>query len=335
MLSYAFRILQHSNYESLAAEEFSHTEDLFAAILAKGVSRQLKQGLYKEYICKEEELSILKGKLSLQGTIRNRIQRKPRLSCEYDELTENNIYNQILKTAMVQLVRNSNVKKERKVMLNKLLIFFSDVFLVDPKEIEWRRLEYHRENRNYEMLMNICYFLMDGMIHTTEDGMYKAFGFTEEHMARLYEKFILEYYKQHYAGKLKAKAAQVKWNLTGENEESMIRFLPEMQTDIMLQKEDRILIIDAKYYGKTMQEQFDKKSLHSSHVYQIFAYVKNQDKNQTGKVSGLLLYAKTGESITPDYSYEIGGSRIGAKTLDLNCEFERIKEQLDEIAAGI
>lgn len=46
MLSYAFQILKQSNYENVAAEEFDKVQDLFAAILAKGVAKQLKQGLY-------------------------------------------------------------------------------------------------------------------------------------------------------------------------------------------------------------------------------------------------------------------------------------------------
>lgn len=52
MLAYAFRILRQKNYDEIAAEEFDDIQDLFAVILAKGVSQQLKQGLHKEYITK-------------------------------------------------------------------------------------------------------------------------------------------------------------------------------------------------------------------------------------------------------------------------------------------
>ncbi len=34
------------------------------------MANQLKQGLYKEYILQSEELSVLRGKLNLQGTIK-------------------------------------------------------------------------------------------------------------------------------------------------------------------------------------------------------------------------------------------------------------------------
>jgi 5-methylcytosine-specific restriction enzyme subunit McrC len=64
---------------------------------------------------------------------------------------------------------------------------------------------------------------------------------------------------------------------------------------------------------------------------QIFTYVKNLDKEQCGDVSGMLLYARTNEAIQPDNDYIIGGNKISVKTLDLNCEFNVIKIQLDDI----
>lgn len=333
MLSYAFQVLKQSNYENIASEEFEKVQDLFAAILAKGVARQLKQGLYREYVTKHEDLSIMRGKLDMPGTIQNRIQRKQKLACEFDELSEDNLYNRILKTTMHYLIRDSYVNADRKAALNKVLVFFDGVGQLEPSGIAWSVLHYQRSNKNYEMLLNICYFVLEGMLQTTENGEYKMAAFSDEHMARLYEKFILEYYRQEHKELTEAKAAQMKWDLRGENDESMIRFLPAMQTDIYLRKGDRILIIDAKYYGRTLQQQYDKYTLHSGNVYQIFTYVKNQDRDNAGNVSGLLLYAKTEETVTPDCTFNIGGNQIGAKTLDLNTDFRVIAGQLDKIAA--
>lgn len=332
MLSYAFQILKQSNYDEVASEKFDNAQDLFAAILSKGIGQQLKQGLYREYVTKNENLSVMRGKLDMPNTIRNRIQRKQKLACEFDELSENNLFNQILKTAIRYLLSNDGVDGERKIALKKVLVFFDEIELLEPSEIAWSRLHYQRNNKNYELLMNVCYFVLDGMLQTTEKGEYKMTSFSDEHMARLYEKFILEYYSQHHTYLSEVKAGQVKWDLVGDNSESMIRFLPTMQTDIMLRLNEKILIIDAKYYGRTLQKQFDKYTLHSNNVYQIFTYVKNQDKNNTGDVAGILLYAKTDEDITPDVMFNMGGNQIGAKTLDLNKEFSLIVAQLDKIA---
>lgn len=332
MLSYAFQILKQSNYDEVASEKFDNAQDLFAAILSKGIAQQLKQGLYREYITKNETLSVMRGKLDMPETIRNRIQRKQKLACEFDELSENNLLNQILKTTIHYLLIDDGVDFERKVALKKLLVFFDGIEQLDPSEIPWSRIHYQRNSKNYELLINVCYFVLDGMLQTTEKGEYKMAAFSDDHMARLYEKFILEYYHQHHTYLTEVKAGQVKWDLVGENSESMIRFLPVMQTDIMLRLKDKILIIDAKYYGRTLQKQFDKYSLHSGNVYQIFTYVKNQDKDNTGNVAGVLLYAKTDEDITPDCMFNMGGNQIGAKTLDLNKEFPLIAAQLDKLA---
>ena len=50
MLSYSFTTLNQSNYEEVAKEDFDNIHNLFAAILAKGIGQQLKQGLYREYL---------------------------------------------------------------------------------------------------------------------------------------------------------------------------------------------------------------------------------------------------------------------------------------------
>ena len=333
MISYVFQVLKQSNYSDVAAEKFEHAQDLFAAILSRGVARQLKQGLYREYIIRNETLSVMRGKVDMPETLRNRVRREQKLACEFDELSENNHFNQILKTTIQYLVRDNGVASERKAVLKKILVFFDGIETLEPSKIRWSTLHYQRNNRSYELLMNICYFVLDGMLETTDKGNYRITGFSDEHMSRLYEKFILEYYRCHHTYLTEAKAAQVKWNLDGENTESMIRFLPVMQTDIFLRLNEKILIIDAKYYGRTMQKQFDKYTLHSGNIYQIFTYVKNQDRDNTGNVAGVLLYARTDEAVTPDCMFRMGGNLIGAKTLDLNVDFKVIASQLDKLAS--
>lgn len=332
MLSYAFQVLQQSDYQSIAAEDFEHVDDLFAAILAKGTARQLKQGLYREYISQTETLSVLRGKLDLPGTIRIRSQRKPQVSCTFDELSEDNLYNQILKTTLYVLLKCETVSPARKSALKKVLVFFDPITALFPARIPWNQLHYQRNNQNYEMLLNLCYFVLHDMLQTTEDGRYKMAAFSDERMAKLFERFILEYYRQHHTYLTEARSAQVSWNLTGEQDAFAARFLPAMQTDIFLRFQEKVLILDAKYYSKTLQQQFSKSTLHSSNLYQIYTYVKNQDVLHSGNVAGMLVYAKTQEAITPDFLFDLDGNPIGACTLDLNRDFGQITAQLDAIA---
>ena len=327
MLSYAFQELRRNNYDYISGEDFEHIHDLFAEILYKGISFQLKQGLYREYVERHETIPVLKGKLDIKETIKNRVARKQVLSCEFDELSEDNVFNRILKTTAGILIRQRNVSSQRKSQLKSLMPFFDGVGLVDPFNIHWNTLRFQRNNQTYKMLMNICYFILDGMLLTTETGSYKMATFSEEHMSRLFEKFVLEYYRAHHKG-LSAYPDQITWDIDN-TDSAVIAFLPSMKTDITLHKGDRTLIIDTKFYGHMMQEKFDKKTIHSGNLYQIFTYVKNKDKDNTGNVTGMLLYARTQEEIAPDMDAVFGGNRILVKTLDLNCDFPVIRFQLD------
>ena len=327
MLTYAFQELKQNNYEEIAGEEFEEIHDLFAEILLRGISFQLKQGLHKEYISCHGSLSTLKGKLDICGTVNNLMRKQQKIDCEYDELSENNKFNQILKTTVQFLLKHPKVKLDRKAALKRLMLFFSDVEAVDILTINWTTMRFDRNCKTYRMLLYVCYFILDGMLMTTERGAYKMKEFSDEHMCRLYEKFVLEYYRKHYP-ELKAKATQIDWNI--DKEQSTSSILPIMRTDIMLTFKERTLIIDTKYYSRSMQSQFDKRTIHSNNLYQIHSYVMNYDTNHTGKVDGMLLYAKTEEDITPDGQTTFrDGNVIYYRTLDLNQNFENIKKQLD------
>ena len=327
MLAYAFQELRQNNYTEIDGENFIDIYDLFAEILAKGISFQLKQGLHREYIHKKESRTSLRGKIDLNETISLRTRNSNLVGCEYDELSENNIYNRIIITTVNILLRHADVKKTKKASLRKLMLFFSNVQPVALKDIHWNLLRFDRNNRSYRMLLYICYFILDGLLMTTEEGQYKMREFSDEHMNRLFEKFVLEYYKKRHP-KLNASASRVDWNI--DKEESTESILPIMQTDIMLTGNGRTLIIDTKYYSKSMQSQYDKRTIHSNNLYQIHTYVTEQDKEHSGKVDGMLLYAKTEESIVPNGQMKLkAGNTIYFRTLDLNQKFSEIEKALD------
>jgi 5-methylcytosine-specific restriction enzyme subunit McrC len=329
MLAYAFQELKQNNYEDIATEDFDNIHDLFAEILVRGISYQLKQGLHREYITHHDSLTTLKGKLDINGTIDNRMKRNQQLYCYHDELSENCVFNKIIKSTVNALIHHSEVKKERRAELKKVLPFFSNVDMLDMSSIKWTTFRFDRNTRTYQMLLYICYFISQSILLTTDAGKVKMKEFTDEHMCRLYEKFILEYYRKHHS-ELHAEAGQIGWNINREL--SDVCRLPIMQTDVMLHFPSRTIIIDAKYYGKILDEHFDKLSIHTNNWNQIQAYVYNFDKGHKGNVDGMLLYAKTQEQIVPDEKIVSNdGNVFYIKTLDLNQKFYMIEEQLEEI----
>lgn len=252
------------------------------------------------------------------------------LTCDFDELSENNLLNQILKTTVTLLLRNGKVQAKYKDDLKKKMLYFSNVEIIEPTGIKWSSIRFQRNNQTYRMLVSICQLIIEGMLITTDSGDYRLASFVDEQrMCRLYEKFILEYYSRHYP-EISVSASQIPWSL----DDGIGTMLPVMQSDIHLQRGNTVLIIDAKYYSHTTQSQFDKHTIHSNNLYQIFTYVKNrsyQFGEEKNTVSGMLLYAKTEEEIQPDNVYQMHGSQISVKTLDLNQSFAEIANQMDRI----
>ena len=330
MLSYAFYSLNDDKYNKIQTEEFENTSDLFAEILAIGVAKQIKQGLVKDYIDVSETTSSIRGKIEITESINSQSFLKKQLTCTYDEFSVNCYLNQILKSTM-NLLLKSDIQTSRKKKLKNILRYFSEVDLIDLRDVNWK-IRFERNNQTYRMLIGVCYLTVKGLLQTTKKGDVKLMNFIDDQlMSRLYEKFILNYYKKEHPS-INASASQIKWQLDDDED----YLLPRMQSDIMLSYLDKILIIDAKYYKNTTQSYYGVNMAHSPNLYQIFTYVKNKQlEDETLEVSGMLLYARTDEEILPNNTYKMSGNTISIKTLDLNQDFGLIKEQLDDIAFNL
>lgn len=216
-----------------------------------------------------------------------------------------------------------------------------EVILGEPLRLERLAVDIHDHytaacdadpDRVQKAMVAVCYLVLKSLLQTQSDGTTRLMDFLDEQrMCRLYEKFILEYYRKEHP-EVTASAAQIPWQL----DDGFGDMLPVLQTDIMLTKAEKVLIIDAKYYSRTTQVHFDVHTIHSGNLNQIFTYVKNKEaelKDQPHEVSGMLLYAKTDEEIHPNGSYLMSGNRISVKTLDLNQEFSEVAKQLNAIVS--
>ena len=326
MLSYAFKVLNEKSYKKIEVENFENISELLSEILAIGVSKQIKQGLVKDYIEISETTSSIKGKINITDSINGQSFIKGQLNCTYDEFSLNCYLNKILKSTFILLIK-SDISRKRKKKLKNLLMYFREVDLIDVNSINWK-IRFDRNNQTYKMLINICYLVINGLIHSEKVGDKKLMEFFDnQQMSSLYEKFLLNYFKKEHSNIL-THAPQIDWQI----DEGIDLLLPKMKTDVTLEYQNKILIIDAKFYSQNTLKNYGKNIHNTSNLYQIFAYVKNKKIEVQGKdieVSGMLLYVKTSQSIQPDSDYVMSGNKISVKTLDLNQDFSLIKEQLD------
>lgn len=331
MLAYSFGTLHQGALARIDGEKFETIHDMLCAILATGIASQARRGLYREYTECIESISTVRGKINLRDTLHNQMSGSHLVTCEVSELSVNNTVNRILKTTALLLIQHAEVDSRWKDRLRKTMWVFSDVDTIELQKVRWDHLCIDRCASSCQVLLGVCRLVQQGLLLTTEQGRYKLASFFDDaQMSQIYERFLLAYYKKEWPS-LNARAAHIPWAL----DDGFDTLLPVMRTDIMLHRENDVLILDAKYYGRTMQSYHNTRKIRSEHLYQIFAYVKNKEQafgSLPHTVSGLVLYAATEESVQPNQTYQMSGNRISVSTLDLNMPFSLIAGRLDAIA---
>ena len=139
MLSYAFKNLDSICNYNADCEEFENIQDLFSVILYKGISNQVKRGLYKEYIELQDKLTTVLGKININETIKTNSLSQKKLICEYDEFSENSYFNKVLKSTCLLLLKKGDIKPDNKSLLKKFLYILAKLMKLIYKEFRGQK----------------------------------------------------------------------------------------------------------------------------------------------------------------------------------------------------
>ncbi|MBE6457629.1 MAG: 5-methylcytosine-specific restriction endonuclease system specificity protein McrC [Alphaproteobacteria bacterium] len=332
MLAYALPALAGNGYTRVASEDFDHIHDLMASILITGLSHLYKRGLHHDYISVCDNLTTMRGQLNISETIRNKILLRHKLACNFDEFSDNNINNQIIKTTLIELLQSADVSTEHRNTIKKLLRPLWHINTICPSAINWSgtACKHHHKNSEYSALLTICRFVLNDMLHTTASGtntVLNTHDLLNDTLATIYQKFVLSYYQCHYPH-LHPYAPYIRWALSSS---TAPEYLPGMHTDVVLTNGLKTLIIDTKFYKNILSKHYDKDILNSGNIYQIITYVLNMATYKPN-VSGMLLYAQTDSNCPPPNKHQILNHEIAINILDLNQDFIQIQHQLNTIA---
>lgn len=330
MLCYSFygEQLKEKEEAELGSEAFDNIYNLFSLLLCLILKKQIKKGLHKEYVSTIDEIGTIKGRININQTINKNSLVKKRVICDFDEYSENCLLNKVIKTTLIYLIKSNKIGIKTKDALKRLLNYFSKVDLIDIKSIKWDQIKFNRNNMSYRYVVDLCKLILEGLIVSDKHGNNKFKEFLDDaRISAIYENFIKAYFRKHYP-KLKASSKKLYLtNMTVDN-------IPMMKTDITLEFEDRMLIIDAKFYNQILKENpiHGCKTISNAHLNQIFVYVDSQDPYKKGNVSGMLLYAQTINEPSISRDFSMIGHSIYIRTLDMNSNWEEIKSNLDNIA---
>lgn len=326
MLCYAWNRAEEVENLALKGIKGDNLYDLLSLVLCNSVSKIIKRGIYKEYISRNEETYSLKGKINFGESLKKNSFRNGRAYCEFDEFSDDIIHNQIIKATLYNILKCRDVAKNIKDKVMKLYHYFEHISTIKLNKTSFNQAKIHRNNRHYKFSMDICKLIYNDMIVDEVSGNVSFNYKEEEKLAYLFEEFVRNFYKIHLSNSHVCRE-NIKWDASGD----AMDFLPIMQTDITIKRDDEIIIMDTKYYTKTLVSNMGQDKYHSTNMYQMFSYLKNAEvKGELYKQSrGILLYPQVNKSL--DNIYEIQGHTLKICTVNLNDDWTSIHNRLLEI----
>lgn len=328
LLCYAWDCLPESELVDISTDGIEQPIDLLARVLVNGTRHLIRRGLERDYQSTSDEIPSIRGRVMVAQSARRFLFQQGRALCEFDELTVSTLPNQILKASLYRIAKSDEVDaklRHESGMLVRQLQEVADVKLSRPL---FRKIQLYGNSRFYRFVLHVCWLIMEQSLMDESKGDYRFRDFTqdEKQMARLFERFLFNFYRKEQS-EYKVKKERIYWQATSSDDPSL-EMLPTMETDISLRSLSRTLIIDAKFYSKTLQSYYSNESVHSANLYQIFSYLKNLELRGGNDVlaEGILLYPAVNSDISK--SYEVHGHKVRIETINLVQSWQNISESL-------
>lgn len=325
LLCYAWDQMEAGQVVETGATGHTELADLFGQVLANGTKRVLRQGLDRGYVTQEQATARIRGRIDFNTSVRQALLPRAQAHCAYDEFSRNVLHNRILRSTIQRLLRVEGISNTVCTELRLLNRRLGGIDPVPLTTATFGQVQLHAGNAFYRFLINVCELVAQNVV-PTEEGTgrrFRDFRREDAQMGRLFELFVRRFYT-HEQNRYTVSAPHIPWDLDGRPPDH----LPSMRTDIVLKSPRRALIIDTKYYSRTLQSHHGSQSYHSANLYQLFAYLKNaQTKGpEFDEAEGMLLYPTI--ATTLNESFSVQGHRIHVCTINLAQDWHDVRDDL-------
>ncbi len=333
LLAYAWDEFSAGDEVDLEAIEFRDIHDLLAWVLSRGIRRLASSGMDKSYVGTVDEIPRLRGRVLLADSFRRMTHRSGRLICTFDELSANTVPNQILRTTCDRLLRSDEIAAKVRSDIRHAQRLLNDITPTVITSQTFRRIQLHRNNRHYRLLLHICRMLHESWLPEEDSGggRFRSILTDDTRMPKLFEKFVLNFAKRHLAD-TRVGAERIRWHGIA-NDDEVSGVLPSMLTDVTLESKTRKTILECKFYREAFVTTHGAKRLHSMHLYQLNAYLQNKSKHDGWEdVNGILLYPAVAHHC--NYSFQLLGHDVRVCSIDLDLPWNEIEARLLQILSA-
>lgn len=234
---------------------------------------QVHRGLVRRYEGREENLSVLRGKLGVVEQVRLNAANPERLFCRFDEFQEDNSLNQVLKAAIRLLLKVSRELKNQR-LLAELLLVFEGASDCPRTSLPWHRVVFDRMSDRYKPCFKLAELFLKKTPPDVSGGGVQGFSLFFD-MNVLFEEYI---------GRIAARIFRpdgFKVSLQGPQrhlafDEDAKRKVFAMKPDVVGLRDDRAeWILDTKW--KQLSTKEAKDVVAQADLYQMYAYASCYD----------------------------------------------------------
>lgn len=328
MFCYAWEAFEHGAELATAAVGAATLLDLVAHVMEAGVRRLTRRGLDQGYAERTEPLRALRGAIRVGNSIPLLARRSPSLVCRYDERSLDVPHNRVVKAALARLRATAGLDPAIAARLGTLLPTLSGVADVPLRPEAFRQVQLYRHNAAYAFLIHLARLVMQAAIPEPggHGAQFRDVANDEASMRRVFEAFVRNLLAREQRT-FAVSSPRLAWDAGPEPGSGM---LPGMRLDILLAGAGRHVIIDTKYTVASTQSHYDRESMRSAHLYQLFAYLVNAEP-AIGHAEGILLYPADG--VAQEYEEVLRGHRVRVATVDLARPWMEVRQALLALAA--
>ena len=333
MISVVLDLALYDSDSSKAGKHSGSILEVLIGLFCHKLWQCVRRGMARQYEIRNDNLAMLRGRISMPEQIRLNLARPDRLACVFDEFSENNPLNQALKAAL-QVLRRVAKSQPNQRNLAELLFCFQDVDDVAPTAIDWSRAGTNRLSISYKPLLAMARLFIKGKSPDVVSGSGDGFALLFD-MNQLFEGYVGAVAKRVFSKEgLDVSLQGPKRHLARVASGSPVF---ELKPDIVVRGDDGIaFIIDTKW--KRLKEQVYREGVTSTDVYQMYAY-----STQYASPDVLLLYphhSDLGEWKPRRAEYWVHGvngsrdlnQRLSVSSLDLT-DLRAVPDQLMKILA--
>ena len=321
------------------ATPFERPLGLLAQVLLHATRRLLKNGLARAFASQEAELTSLRGRVELAPTLGRGLLERGHAICTFDELSVDSPLNQLLAQTLGLLASAATLPLALRREVRHVRQRFPAALLAapTPTPATFRALRRQRPRNQEAFLLHICELVWQTALpEPTAGGRRRFTDFRRDEvlMARLFEQFTRNFFRREQRH-FRVYAETIAWQAEAP-QPADLALLPTMLTDTTLEAADRKIILDTKYYAAALRPRYDRQRLIAPHLYQLYAYLQNQQPAPGQALEGLLLYpAGHGPATTQavDVRYTLGGHPVRIVTLNLHQPWPGIAADLLELIA--